>query len=175
MSETATPAKPPKGTPTASAPDESKAVVVAAEHGTQIAKADQHTQRFRTVDLDSAADLPDLDAAQELPIDLMSSYWTPENAGDSKNLYFSHVDDSQLIDPETGEVKTLRTAFFYERKADEIKAIRNASKRLVGAIESNNIQRGTPLRVTYLGKKKNVNNSFKSDDWAVKPLLLPVK
>lgn len=140
--------------------------------GTAIAKADPTVVRFRTVDLDSAEQLPDISKAQELPINLMSTYWTPEKEGETKNLFFSHVDDADLIDPDTGEVKTLRTAFFYEPVNGEVNNIRNASKRLVGAIENNNIQRGTPLRITYLGKKKNVNNAFKSDDWSVKPLLL---
>ena len=155
----------------APATDESKAVIV-QETGTQIAKADQSVQRFKTVDLDNATAFPNLDDAQVLPMDLMSTYWTPEAANESKNVVFSHIDDSTLVDPDSGEVKTLRTAFFFEQKDGEVRSVRNASKRLVGAIESNMIARGTPLRITYLGKKKNVNNAFKSDDWAVKPLLI---
>lgn len=156
----------------AAAPDETKAVIVQPEHGTAIASADQSVTRFKTVDLDNATAFPNLDDAQVLPMDLMSTYWTPEAANESKNVVFSHIDDSTLVDPESGEVKTLRTAFFFEQKDGEVRSVRNASKRLVGAIESNMIARGTPLRITYLGKKKNVNNAFRSDDWAVKPLLI---
>lgn len=151
--------------------DDTKAVV-AANQNTGVTSADQNPRVFKTVDLDSGADFPDLDKAQALPVDLMSSYWTPEKEGEAKNLVFSHIDDADLIDQDTGEIKKLRTAFFFEKVDGEVRSIRNASKRLVGAIESSQIVRGTPLRVTYLGKKKNVNNSFKSDDWSVKPLLI---
>lgn len=171
METTTAPVKDAKAKTNGAAPDESKAVIV-QETGTQIAKADASVIRFKTVDLDSATEFPDLENAQALPIDFMSSYWTPENPGEAKNVVFSHIDDSSLVDQESGEVKTLRTAFFFEKTDGEVRSVRNASKRLVGAIESNAIGRGTPLRITYLGKKKNVNNAFKSDDWAVKPLLI---
>lgn len=164
---------PVKGRTTAPPADDTKAVVVSdAGHGTSIAKAESTGLRFKTVDLDNASEFPDLENATPLPMDLMSSYWTPEKEGESKNVVFSHIDDSTLVDPDSGEVKTLRTAFFFEQKDGEIRSVRNASKRLVGAIESNQIVRGTPLRISYLGKKKNTNNSFKSDDWSVKPLLI---
>jgi len=148
------------------------AVVVADQTGTAIAKADGNVQRFKTVDLENAGDFPNLEDASVLPMDLMSTYWTPETPGESKNVVFSHIDDSELIDPDSGEIKMLRTAHFFEQKNGEISSVRNASKRLVGAIESSKIVRGTPLRISYLGKKKNVNNAFKSDDWSVKPLLI---
>jgi len=149
------------------------AVVVADNgHGTEIAKAGGNVQRFKTVDLENAGDFPNLEDASVLPMDLMSTYWTPETPGESKNVVFSHIDDSELIDPDSGEIKMLRTAHFFEQKNGEISSVRNASKRLVGAIESSKIVRGTPLRISYLGKKKNVNNAFKSDDWSVKPLLI---
>ena len=169
MSETMTPAKD-KSKANGTAPE--TAVVVADQTGTAIAKADQNVQRFKTVDLENAGDFPDLETASVLPMDLMSTYWTPETPGESKNVVFSHIDDSELIDQDSGEIKMLRTAHFFEQKNGEISSVRNASKRLVGAIESSKIVRGTPLRISYLGKKKNVNNSFKSDDWSVKPLLI---
>ncbi|MBP8085973.1 MAG: hypothetical protein KAY48_01720 [Saprospiraceae bacterium] len=148
------------------------AVLVAEQTGTAIAKADSNVQRFKTVDLENAGDFPDLETASVLPMDLMSTYWTPETPGESKNVVFSHIDDSELIDQDNGEIKILPTAHFFEQKNGEISSVRNASKRLVGAIESSKIVRGTPLRISYLGKKKNVNNAFKSDDWSVKPLLI---
>ena len=171
MSETMTPAKGDKTKANGTTPE---TAVVVAETGTgnQIAKADGNVQRFKTVDLENAGDFPNLEDASVLPMDLMSTYWTPETPGESKNVVFSHIDDSELIDPDSGEIKMLRTAHFFEQKNGEISSVRNASKRLVGAIESSKIVRGTPLRISYLGKKKNVNNAFKSDDWSVKPLLI---
>ena len=169
MSETMTTAKD-KSKANSTTPE--TAVLVAEQTGTAIAKADSNVQRFKTVDLENAGDFPNLEDASVLPMDLMSTYWTPETPGESKNVVFSHIDDSELIDPDTGDIKTLRTAHFFEQKNGEISSVRNASKRLVGAIESSKIVRGTPLRISYLGKKKNVNNAFKSDDWSVKPLLI---
>ena len=170
MSETMTPAKD-KYKANSTTPE---TAVVVAETGTgnQIAKADGNVQRFKTVDLENAGDFPNLEDASVLPMDLMSTYWTPDTPGESKNVVFSHIDDSELIDPDSAEIKMLRTAHFFEQKNGEISSVRNASKRLVGAIESSKIVRGTPLRISYLGKKKNVNNAFKSDDWSVKPLLI---
>lgn len=170
MSEQLTTAKDQKTKANGTTPE--TAVVVANETGTAIAKADGNVQRFKTVDLENAGDFPDLETASVLPMDLMSTYWTPETPGESKNVVFSHIDDSELIDQDSGEIKMLRTAHFFEQKNGEISSVRNASKRLVGAIESSKIVRGTPLRISYLGKKKNVNNAFKSDDWSVKPLLI---
>ena len=43
-------------------------------------------------------------------------------------------------------------------------------KRLVGALEMQDIKSGTPLQVTYLGKRKNSTNQYQSDYWSIKKL-----
>lgn len=119
----------------------------------------------------SVADLPDLSTAIEMPLDLMSDYWTPEHAGEFKNMFFDRVDVSKVLDQESGEMIDLECAYFLEQDdKKEIKSIRNGSKRLVGALVSANVQRGTALKITFMGKKKNRTNAFKSDSWSVKPL-----
>lgn len=116
-------------------------------------------------------DLPDLDDSEVLPMDLMADYWTPERAGEAKRVFFDRIGFRSVNDQQTGEVIELECAFFFEKKKGEaVKTISNGSKRLVGAIQANNIQRGTPLEITYLGKKKNATNSYQSDNWSVKPL-----
>lgn len=102
MSETMTTAKD-KNKANGTTPD---TAVVVAETGTAIAKVDGNVQRFKTVDLENAG-LPNLEDASVLPMDLMSTYWTPETPGESKNVVFSHIDDSELIDPDSGEIKML--------------------------------------------------------------------
>ena len=64
-----------------------------------------------------------------------------------------------------------------ERKADgTVQTITNGSRRLVGIleqyIENGALKKGTPLKITYMGKRKNKTNNFQSDNWSVKPLLI---
>ena len=118
---------------------------------------------IQTADL-SKDNLPSLDDAQELPIDLCGNYWSPEKAG-----VLSATNPDELID--------LDCAFFLERKADgTVQTITNGSRRLVGIleqyIENGALKKGTPLKITYMGKRKNKTNNFQSDNWSVKPLLI---
>lgn len=124
-----------------------------------------------TADLNSG-NLPDLNKAHEFPVDLMSEYWTPEKTGEVKRLFFDKVQPRYVKDQSTDEVIELECAFFLEQTEDGVKTICNGSKRLVGAIQAYDIQRGTPLLVTYKGKKRNRTNQFHSDDWSVKLLMI---
>lgn len=128
---------------------------------------------LKTADLNNVETLPNLAEAKELAFDLMSSYWTPEAAGESKLCFFLKIDTRDVLDQSSGEIISLECAFFLEQKADgERSQISNGSKRLVGAILAAGIQPGTPLKITYKGKKRNRTNQFMSDDWSVKPLII---
>jgi len=130
-------------------------------------------EEFKVYNLASGANLlPDLSKAQELPFDLMADYWTPIEAGENKRVFFDKIATRKVLDLQSNEPIELECAFFLEQKDGQLKPISNGSKRLVGAIESNRIQRGTPLLITFLGKKKNATNSFQSDNWSVKPLII---
>jgi len=152
--------------------------------GTEVAQATDTPQTgvqkttssngLQTFDL-NGQDLPDLDEAQEMPVNLMEDYWTPEKEGEAKRLFFSHFADRVLVDKDSGEVSDkLLCAYFFEKRGKEVVTVSNASKRLVGAIQNNKIQRGTPLLITYMGKKKNSTNEFKSDSWSIKPLIVKI-
>lgn len=120
--------------------------------------------------------LPDLDDAEVIPLDLSSEYWTPKLPGETKKVYFDTIKVSQVQDVNNKEVLIdLPCAFFFEKINGEVKTIRNGSKRLVAILENNNIERGTPLQIEYLGKKKNSTNSYMSDEWSCKPLMLKLK
>lgn len=124
---------------------------------------------------DLAGNLPDLSAAKEVPADLTSEYWTPEKEGEFKLVFFQELKDSTCLDQETGEEIQLPCAFMIEQKEDRsLQTVRNGSKRLVGALDeslkSGAIERGTPLKITFLGAQKNKNNNFKSDRWSIRPL-----
>lgn len=117
-----------------------------------------------------------LHTAEATPFDLMSDYWSPENAGEQRRVLFDRIQPMNVVDQVSGEVAELNCAFFFYQETPEgpVKQIRNGSKRLVGAIEQFNIQRLTPLLIKYLGKKRNKNNSNLSDNWQITPLRVNV-
>lgn len=116
--------------------------------------------------------LPNLHTdAEPVQVDLVSDYWSPESEGESKRVFFIKIDESDARDQQTNQPITLDCAFFLEQKPDGSTAqIRNGSKRLVGAIEKNNIIPGTALEIRYMGKKKNKTNGNISDHWSIRPL-----
>lgn len=120
----------------------------------------------------SILDIDALEKAQPAPYDLMSEYWTPANPGEVKRVIFDRIENSIMEDEKNGEIVELKCAFFYCKENGVTKCIRNGSKRLVGSLENQHIQQGTPLQITYLGKKTNSTNAFKSDNWQVNPLIV---
>ncbi|ALN97208.1 hypothetical protein LIT13_06520 [Flavobacterium psychrophilum] len=126
---------------------------------------------------DLLEELPNLQSAKILPIDLTSEYWTPEKEGETKLCFFQDIKSSSYTDEQTGETIELPCIIFLEQKeTGELKTFRNGSKRLVASLQSamnsGKIVAGTPLRIEYLGKQKNSTNAFKSDIWSVKPLII---
>lgn len=140
---------------------------------TELAVSTTNGRTLSLVNLDQGT-IPDMDKAKALPFDLMSDYWTPAAAGESRKLIFDSVKNRQVIDQQSGETIDLPCAYFYEKINGEVKTISNGSKRLIGVIEAYQMQRGTPLLITYLGKKKNATNQYQSDNWSVKPLMLEI-
>ncbi|MBO9671996.1 MAG: hypothetical protein J7577_01020 [Sphingobacteriaceae bacterium] len=124
--------------------------------------------------VDLSGKLPDLSSATEYPFDLMADYWTPELPMESKRVFFDKIATRPVQDQQTGDIIELECALFIEPSKDGFKTIANGSKRLVGALEAHSIQQGTPLLITFLGKKKNRTNQFQSDNWSIKPLRLNI-
>jgi hypothetical protein len=147
-------------------------MTIVKENATQDVATQNNNVSFPTVDLTKP--LPSLDDAQSVPFDLMADYWTPETPGESKRMFFDRIDVRGVKDMNSEDIIDLECAFFLENINGEVKSVSNGSKRLVGALQANNIKRGTPLLVTYLGKKTNKTNSFKSDSWSVKPLVVNI-
>lgn len=118
--------------------------------------------------------LPDLSKAEVSPFDLMGDYWTPETVGESKRVFFDKIAPRDVLDAKTGEIFELQCAYFIEVVNSEAKTVTNGSRRLVGALESHKVQKGTPLLLTYKGKKKNTTNAHNSDSWSIKPLRVDI-
>lgn len=122
--------------------------------------------------------LPNLHTdAKEIPVDLSSSYWTPEKDGEQMRGFYQRIESSTYTNEKTGEVIELPCMIFIaQNKEGEVTTIRNGSKRLVASIEEavvdGRITTGMPLLITFLGKEKNKTNSYMSDRWSVKPLIV---
>jgi hypothetical protein len=127
---------------------------------------------------DLGGDLPNLHTeAKELPIDLSSSYWTPEQVGESKRGFYQRIEIATYVDEKTGEAIELPCVIIVAQDQNgNVTTLRNGSKRLVASIEEavndGRITEGMPLQITYLGEFKNKTNSFKSARWSVKPLIV---
>ena len=60
-------------------------------------------------------ELPDLDQAEVLNVDLMDDYWSPAEAGETKKVFFQKIDTRKVLDQQSGEVIDLECAFFMEK------------------------------------------------------------
>ena len=118
--------------------------------------------------------LPDLAKAQVAPIEMIGEYWSPAQIGESKRVFFVEIFTEQVIDPVSGENRELGVVKFAEPTPEGVKVIRNGSRRLFGVFEalSGRVKAGDAFEITYLGEKKNKNNSFKSANWSVKKLIV---
>ena len=113
-----------------------------------------------------------IEGVEPAAYDLMSEYWSPEKEGEARRVYFQNIRTRDVQDEGSGEVFQLNCAFFIEPTKEGIRTVSNGSKRLVAALQNNDVKSGTPLLITFLGKKKNATNSFKSDRWSIRPLIL---
>lgn len=131
---------------------------------------------FEVQTVDLSGNLPSLKDAQELPIDLCGNYWTPEMPGDFKRVFFVEIKPQKVLSAQgTGELIDLDCAVFAEQNEEgALLTVTNGSRRLVGILEQyvndGIVKRGTPLKITFMGKRKNKTNSYSSDNWSVKPL-----
>lgn len=122
--------------------------------------------------------LPDLhnkDNSLVIPFNLQSEYWSPEDGESVKGFIqecevhqFPKRDNpSQMVDVECVKVMA-------QQSDGTIHDIINGSVRLVDVVKtfmkSGKITPGTPLEITYLGKKKNKTNANESNTWSVKPI-----
>ncbi len=142
-----------------------------------LVRKDQNILNVMAVDL--TQNLPDLSKANELPVDLSGNYWTPENQGETKRLFFVEIKPQKVLSANgTGELIDLDCAVFLEQTPNGIATVTNGSRRLVGVLEqyvdAGAIKQGTPLQITYNGKKRNKSNAFSSDNWSIKPLLIQI-
>lgn len=120
----------------------------------------------------------DLSEFEVASCDLAFEYWSPEKEGEQKRLVFQCIQTRSVPDHNNdGREVSLPCAVFLcpGESAGEIKTIVNGSKRLVAVFENNLIAEGTPVQITYKGKKRNRTNANMSDDWSVVTLVKKAK
>lgn len=127
----------------------------------------------QTVDL--SGDIPSLKDAKELPVDLCGNYWSPVNPGEFKKVIFLDIKPQKVLSQSNGELIDLDCVIFAEQNENgDLTTAINGSVRLVGALqpyfEAGTIKKGTVLKITYMGRKKNKTNANSSDNWSIKPL-----
>lgn len=121
--------------------------------------------------------LPNLHEAKTSPRELSSTYWTPEVEGEYKVGVVIELKE-ETYENDKGDKIDLPCVIMLSQNEDlSFSTLRNGSKRLYatieGAIESGEIVLGkTPVRIAYVGKAKNKTNSFQSDRWSVKPIIV---
>ena len=112
-----------------------------------------------------------LQQADVASVDLSEEYWSPKDAGESKRMIFVGIEPRMAPDhsDKTKSVE-LPCAVFIEPLASGPATVINGSVRLKAIFENNDIATGTPVQVTYKGKKTNRTNANQSDNWGVQLL-----
>jgi hypothetical protein len=107
----------------------------------------------------------DLSKFNKSGLNLVATYWTPAQKGESRKLVFIEVKAIRNIIEETGEEKILPTAVFVDPLTNEV--VHQSSARLVGVFEREHPTTGEAFEINYLGKIKNSTNAYMSDHWSV--------
>jgi hypothetical protein len=131
---------------------------------------------FPTVDLTSGR-LPDLSTAQVFPVDLVSEYFSPTTEGESIRCIFFKIDTATAADQQTGDPIDLECVFFaVPDEKGNARIFRNGSRQLVGTIvdglRQGRIATGSPLEITWKGKRKAKQGNKFYDSWSVVALIL---
>lgn len=113
--------------------------------------------------------LPSLEDAIPIPIDLVDQYWTPETVGETKRMFFHRTEIREVPSVNNPEVlETVRFAMFIEVGKDNKKrSVCSAAARLVSFMHNRKIKQFTPFQITYKGKVNNKNNGFQSDSFEI--------
>lgn len=116
--------------------------------------------------------LPDLGTQVLIPIDLVSSYWSPEKIGESRNLFFDRVAVQSIPDvygPDPEVMKDVPYVFFFERDENgHAQVVCAGAARLVGFFQDRQFPRLAPFQITYKGKVQNKSNNFESQSFEIK-------
>jgi hypothetical protein len=130
--------------------------------------------------LHGGAELAELAETKPSKIPISVEYWSPEIEGEYKRGWIAGIEDREIADMETGELKMLPCILFVEQlPGGKLQRLIQASAVLVGnvrdAIKSGDIIPSTtltPVQITYTGTKKNRTNAKLSKRWEILTLKL---
>jgi hypothetical protein len=136
-------------------------------------------EQIAASNLEAANSLPDLASTKRHFMPLSIEYWSPQNEGEEKLVFVAGINEHEVSDMETGEIKMLECVMLLERQGDSLVRFICASKVLVGNIRDA-INRGeiipmstlTPVAIRFLGQKKNKSNAKLSNRWQITPLIV---
>ncbi len=110
-----------------------------------------------------------LDTYEPTGLELAPSYWTPQEPGETRRAFFMGITTRAFPDQnEPDQHVELPCAMFCSKVNGVVQVFANASKRLLGVMESQ--EEGKPFQITYVGKKQNSTNQKESDGWSIIPL-----
>ena len=121
-------------------------------------------------------EITNLDTEYEVEsVDLVPEYWQPSNEGESKRMVFWAIESRKCRDQQGEDIELDCVVFIVPSAEGKHQTFVNGSVRLVGVFASGDVPQGTPVEVTYKGKKKNRTNQNMSDHWSVVTLKAKAK
>lgn len=112
--------------------------------------------------------LEDLTEYEVSSISLVPEYWTPEEVGEFRNLYYYGVELQPVADfNDPDKTVELECVVFADVSTGAPRAVVNGSKRLVACFRNLALATETPVKVIYIGRKKNRQNNNESDHWDI--------
>ena len=75
----------------------------------------ENKSAFEVAAFDLKSGLPNLNEANEMPVDLCGNYWSPEKEGESKRMFFVEIKQQKVLSANgNGEIIDLDCAAFLE-------------------------------------------------------------
>lgn len=118
--------------------------------------------------------IPDLKEAKVSVMDYGSDYYTPTEKGEKIRAVYLGLSERSVQSFSGNDEVTIPCVNLLIQDGSGFRTIYNGSKRLVGAIEQNNLEIGTMLEIEYQGKRKNKTNAYTSDRWSIRPLIIKI-
>ena len=124
------------------------------------------------VDPSDISNLPNLEVAEELPVEISTEYWDPETIGEKRRGIFVGFITRSARDFENPNITTeLECAAFICPEGKEVKRFCNGSKRLVSVFKNGDFL-NLAVQIEFKGEEKNKTNQYKSQIWSIKPLIV---
>lgn len=117
--------------------------------------------------------LPDLSQAVAAPLPINGEYWSPQEVGEKKRLFFKEIRMDKVVDKNSGELIDIPVVYFVELVNGRKQIVRQGGARLVSVfepfVEAGTIMPGMAFEIVYLGLSRTVNGNNIAK-WSIIPL-----